>query len=344
MTSQITKTQLPGPRLIDGSDINAIIAIINQIAASTLQSAATAITTVGAGTLTAAALVGGVINRSGPTSAFTDTTDTAANIAAVLGGSSNTPASAGSFMVDIKNTTAFAQTLAGGTGVTFSGSTITPPNSVSSWLYVSTSATAGVFNHIATVPLTTSALEISTTLSTVGAGTITGAGIAGGVTSRTGSQSGSAFTDTTDTADLIIAAQPNAHVGQSWEYTYVNTTNAPATLTGGTGVTVSGITIVPAKTQARFLVTYTAASTVTIVGILAGHVMTSSGTFTNNGSTPVTVTDANVTAFSAIIPTLKTVGGTVGAIPAVKTITSGTGFTIAGTASDTSVYNYLIIG
>lgn len=69
-----------------------------------------------------------------------------------------------------------------------------------------------------------------------------------------------------------------------------------------------------------------------------------SGTFTCNGATPVTVTNANVTANSAIIVTLKTVGGTVGATPAVKTITPTTGFTIAGTASDTSVYNYTIIG
>lgn len=68
------------------------------------------------------------------------------------------------------------------------------------------------------------------------------------------------------------------------------------------------------------------------------------GTFVCNGATPVTVTDPFVTANSAIIITLKTVGGTVGAIPAIQTITVGTGFTIAGTASDTSTYNYLIEG
>lgn len=68
-----------------------------------------------------------------------------------------------------------------------------------------------------------------------------------------------------------------------------------------------------------------------------------SGTFTCNGATPVSVTNANITANSVVVPCLKTVGGTVGAIPAVKTITPGTGFTIAGTASDTSVYNYVII-
>lgn len=69
----------------------------------------------------------------------------------------------------------------------------------------------------------------------------------------------------------------------------------------------------------------------------------SSGTFTCNGTSAVTVANSAVTANSLILVTLKTVGGTVGAVPAVKTITPGTGFTIAGTASDTSVYNYRII-
>ena len=78
------------------------------------------------------------------------------------------------------------------------------------------------------------------------------------------------------------------------------------------------------------------------------------GTFVLNGATPVTVAvgtgtglnnaPAGVTATSMIFMALKTVGGTVGAIPAVQTITPGTGFTVAGTASDTSTYSYLIIG
>ena len=68
------------------------------------------------------------------------------------------------------------------------------------------------------------------------------------------------------------------------------------------------------------------------------------GTFVANGATPVTVVDAGVTANSIIVSTLKTVGGTVGAVPAVKTITPGTGFTIGATASDTSTYNYARFG
>lgn len=82
----------------------------------------------------------------------------------------------------------------------------------------------------------------------------------------------------------------------------------------------------------------------TIVGDL--DVSTSHrGTFTANGTTPVVVANTNVTANSVIVLTLKTVGGTVGnSAPAIKTITPTTGFTVTALASDTSVYNYAIIG
>lgn len=67
-----------------------------------------------------------------------------------------------------------------------------------------------------------------------------------------------------------------------------------------------------------------------------------SGTFVANGATPVTVANTNVALTDIIVPSLNTVGGTVGAIPRVVTITAGTGFTINGSASDTSTYNYRI--
>jgi len=68
------------------------------------------------------------------------------------------------------------------------------------------------------------------------------------------------------------------------------------------------------------------------------------GTYICNGASSVTVAAPQITARSLVISTLQTVGGTVGATPAVKTITPGTGFTIAGTASDTSTYNFGVIG
>ena len=80
-----------------------------------------------------------------------------------------------------------------------------------------------------------------------------------------------------------------------------------------------------------------------MTNLLRGDVERMVRTFTCNGTSAVTVAAPEVTATSIIIPTLKTVGGTVGAIPAVKTITAGTGFTISGTASDTSVYNVVVL-
>lgn len=69
------------------------------------------------------------------------------------------------------------------------------------------------------------------------------------------------------------------------------------------------------------------------------------GTFAANGTSQVVITEPTVTANSAITITLKTVGGTVSpSVPYIDTITVGTGFTTKGTASDTSTYNYLVVG
>lgn len=66
------------------------------------------------------------------------------------------------------------------------------------------------------------------------------------------------------------------------------------------------------------------------------------GTFTCAASA-ATVANSNVDAGSLVAITLKTVGGTVAA-PFIATITPGTGFTVTCGGSDTSTYNYLIIG
>lgn len=185
---------------------------------------------------------------------------------------------------------------------------------------------------------------VNTALATVGAGTITAAGVVGGLTTRSGAQSNTAFSDTTATAAAIIAVLPNATIGQSFIYRYRNTTDATATIVGGTGVTVSGLATAPPNTVLDFLVTYTAANTLTMVGIARGAPNTTSGTVIMNGATPVVVANSIVTANSQILLTLKTVGGTVSPTrPNVLTITPGTGFTVGGVALDTSTYNYLVL-
>lgn len=307
----------------------------------------TVISTVGNGTLTAAALVGGQINRSGPTSAFTDTTDTAANVIAALPGF----AVGIQFYVVFKNATIYPQTIAAGAGVTLPGTVLVPGLSESNY-FVTLGGTSGSptvsFTHVGTTPIHTPgsiSAPLATALATVGAGTITAAGIYGGITTRSGTQI-AAFTDTTDTAAAIIALlnAGSAIVGQSAYYTYVNNTTFPATIAGGTGVTITGATVVPANSWIRYVVTFTGTGAITLLANEQGY-FPSSGTYINNGATSVTVANAAVTGGSIISFTLKTVGGTVSAsAPNVKTITPGTGFTVAGLASDTSTYNYEIRG
>lgn len=113
----------------------------------------------------------------------------------------------------------------------------------------------------------TSNFPVITALNTVGAGTITAAGIVGQVTTRGGTQI-AAFTDTTDTAANIVAAVPNAQALQSFYYTYRNNTSFPATIAGGSGVTAAAI--VPKNSWARFLVTLDTLAAVSMVLIDAG--------------------------------------------------------------------------
>jgi len=92
-----------------------------------LRQANTALTTVGAGLILGAALKGQFITRSGPTGAFTDTTDTAANILSAFLGMYNIfePVT---FAVQYVNTTAYTATLAAGAGVTIAANTGTTLN------------------------------------------------------------------------------------------------------------------------------------------------------------------------------------------------------------------------
>lgn len=86
-----------------------------------------------------------------------------------------------------------------------------------------------------------------------------------------------------------------------------------------------------------------------------GDILLYTGTVTLNGATPVTVSGVPLKSGATFEWGLKTVGGTVGALPAVQTITpstSGSGpqgvpayngsFTVAGTAGDTSTYSFRI--
>jgi hypothetical protein len=68
------------------------------------------------------------------------------------------------------------------------------------------------------------------------------------------------------------------------------------------------------------------------------------GSFSLNGATAVTVTNTTVAITDFIGLSLNTIGGSVGVQPHVTTISAGVYFTVVGTAADTSLYNYTLIG
>lgn len=271
----------------------------------------TTISTVGDGVLTAAAIKGGVIVRNGSVAAFTDTTATAAAIIAALGSDAVVGTS---FYLIVKNITAFTETLAAGVGVTLNGNkNVIPGNSVGFYLVTYTSATAVTVFGIFVGALSNNSAQVITALTTVGAGTITAAGIAGQTTLRTGSVA--AFTDTTDTADAIIAAIPNARIGVSFVWTYYNSTIATATLAGGTGVTITGGTTVAGSGGfGRYLVTYTAASAVTIAFIGGASPSVPESQFTT------AALSAGTLAAGAITGAAFTVLTNTGATPGAQTV------------------------
>lgn len=112
--------------------------------------------------------------------------------------------------------------------------------------------------------------DVITTINTVGAGTLTAAGLVGGVILRTGAQSGTAFSDATDTAVAIVAGIPNAAAGESVQCVIKNSTNATMTITAGTGVTLAGQTVIAANSWTRFSIVCTSLTAVAMTGIQAG--------------------------------------------------------------------------
>ena len=85
------------------------------------------------------------------------------------------------------------------------------------------------------------------------------------------------------------------------------------------------------------------AATTKQVTLASMGAVTGYGTFVCNGTTNVTVSNTTITTTHVVAMSLAVVGGTVGALPVVTTITAGTSFTVAGTAGDTSTYNYKIL-
>lgn len=228
----------------------------------------TAITTVGAGVLTAAAIFGGMITRTGPTSAFTDTTDTAAAIQAVWPGVVGS-----SFEFTYINKTAFDATIAGGAGVTMAGLLMVPANSTSRYLAVWTGAsTLTITSQLVSFNTDIPAAKFTTfnrTTGSLAAGEATGAAF---VALR--STNATPGAQLVRSAAAMLADIPNGAVGVSWILRIINTGAGTLTLTadGGATVTLTGTMTVPTNTTRDFVVTITSPTTATIQTIGVGTI------------------------------------------------------------------------
>lgn len=138
------------PRVTDGGF--ARVAAVGDLlgAAESISALATA----GAGTLTGAVLAANILNRTGPTGAVADTTDTASNIIAAVPGCSQ----GDSWRLRYINTVAFAITVTAGTGVTVTNGVVNA-SSVKDFLVQVTSAAP---QSVARAVLTTSGNKILT--------------------------------------------------------------------------------------------------------------------------------------------------------------------------------------
>lgn len=150
---------------------------------------------------------------------------------------------------------------------------------------------------------------------------------------------------------LTVTAAANTGLGPTVGVGSAGSTNAPLNLTSlGTGSIV-----LFSNTSSTTLATFANSGSLTLANgnlvmgtlgntlVLKRGVNGKCGTFVLTGTTSVSVSNTSIAITDGIGLSLNAVGGTVGAAPIIKTITAGTGFTVAGTVGDTSTYNYNII-
>lgn len=187
-----------------------------------------ALATAGAGTLTAALLVAGLITRTGPTAGYTDTTDTATNIINAMVGNYNytTAGTVGkpsgnavqpgtTFRISFINTVAYLMTLAAGTGVTLGSNVNCAASSVKDYLITVTNGTpqqvfaATTTNGSAVV---TGLNMFQTSQLSIGQ-LVTGSGVSGNIISITPGQSVTLSANASATAsNVAITFSPTVRI------------------------------------------------------------------------------------------------------------------------------------
>lgn len=267
MVTPIPRAQL-GFRLFDGSFINKMVDQINLNTISGGTVSMSSLTTVGAGTLTAAILLSGLVARSGPVADFTDTTDTGTAIDLALG----QPAIGAAFSFTVKNTVAFADTIAGGTGVTVTGRTVVPGNSTVEFLLTKTAAnTYTMFGIGVQQQGFFGANAFNATADDGTTQTLTAAMIIGGNTTYHITTGGTTPSLTLPLGTAMDTAIPDMRPGQSYVLRVINKNSGNATIVTNTGWTLSGGTLVAAtNTWKEFLVTKTGTGTYTGVNVGSG--------------------------------------------------------------------------
>lgn len=226
-------------------------------------------------TLTAAQLLGtGYMSRTGTSAAFTDTTDTAANIIPIL---TTLGASVGSGGINniLMNNTAYNMTLSGGTGVTISGGSILPPYSSALYIASITSVTTvtlrfiTINNNLGALPSVQYAAATNTTAFTATGAQVAGAGEV--VLNLTGALAAGANI-TLPTAANIIAGIPNAQTGNRYILRIINSSSGAFawTVVTNTGLTLTGTMTIAQNTWREFVVTITSGSAVSVQAIGTG--------------------------------------------------------------------------
>lgn len=256
-----------GFRLIDGGALNKLVAQLNGLSFSAPYTN-TAITTVGAGSLTVAALTGGLITRTGPTAVFTDTTVTAAALDAAMGASAPVGFNR---LIEYKNSTAFAATIAGGTGVTVSGRTVVNGNSVGLFLLTKTAAATYTLVGISvTAQAVFGATAVVATADDGTTQTLTAAMVVGGNLTYHVTTGGTTPSLTLPLGTAIDTALPDMRVGQSYVLRIINSNSGTATVVTNTGWTTTGTLTLATNTWRDFVVTKTGTGTYTLVSVGTG--------------------------------------------------------------------------
>lgn len=266
MTFLPNKYQL-GFRLFRGEDLNAISNAAN-LGTLGAGNVLTSDTTVGAATLSAAEMVGGLIARSGSVAAFTDTTDTGTALDAALGNAAITGAN---WLLEIKNTTAFAETIAGGTGVTVSGRTVVTPNSVGTYLLTRTGVGTYTMFGIGISPQ--AIFGVQALVATPDNGTtqtLTAAMVTGAFQTVHQTLGGTTPSLTLPLGTDMDLALVDMRPGQSYVLRVVNTNSGTTTIVTNTGWTLTGTLTIATNTWREFVVTKTGTGTYTGVQIGTG--------------------------------------------------------------------------